>query len=128
MKKSGIVKLLLVVIVAIIAVVIVNKALGCGDKKEDVSSHLVGVDWKIVSTQSYAQDGKECMGYRVYVDPVSGNDDVYRDIFSYVTDGDGYYLHTLWIYDSELGADGSDMADHILDQTEPDEIPTPVHY
>jgi hypothetical protein len=113
-------------IFVLIAVVII----GCiiSDKKamRDVTAHLENGDWEIVSTQDYVRDGRECIGYRIYVDRDYASDQVFRHIFSYVTDDDGYYLHTVWIYYFSSMADGSYPADYIMEQTRQGELPDPV--
>jgi glucose/arabinose dehydrogenase len=109
----------------LIAVVII----GCiiSDKKamRDVATHLENGDWEIVSTQDYVRDGRKCIGYRIYVDRDYASTRVFKNIFSYVTDDDGYYLHTVWIYYFSSMADGSHSADYILEQTRQGELPEP---
>lgn len=63
-----------------------------------------GKGWEVVSTQSYVRDGKECMGYRVYVS--SSCSDTKYSILKAVSN-DSYYKHTVWFYHSKLDADGS---------------------
>jgi hypothetical protein len=93
---------------------------------KNVASHEESGDWEVVSTQSYVRDGQKCMGYRIYVDYDYASTDIYKDIFLYVTDDDGYYLHTVWIYNIKFRANGSYSADYIMEQTRQGELPTPV--
>ena len=65
---------------------------------------------KTDSTQSYARDGKECMGYRVVV-PADATEDELLTVFGEVVSGDGYPMHTVWFYSSADLATGGDMYD-----------------
>lgn len=66
-----------------------------------------GDGWEVISTESYYRDGKECMGYRVYV---QGNaNDSNREIAN-ILSHDNYYQNTIWFYHSKEAANGSDEA------------------
>lgn len=84
-----------------------------------------GEDWKVVSTQSYIRDNKECIGYRVYVDARSATTKKYNSIFEAVTKDDGYYLHTVWFYYTTASARGNKSADVIMEQTRENQLPSP---
>lgn len=45
----------------------------------------------------YIRDGQKCMAYRVCAGTDLSEDDL-LSVFYDVTDGDGYYLHTVWFY------------------------------
>lgn len=94
---------------------------GCGETKKEIPKYELGV------TSDYVQDGQECMAYRVIVDPEISDDDmklVYEDIIK----DDGYYLHTVWFYDSmESGADGTNMYNiGAMEEIEKDKTPDVV--
>ncbi len=51
-------------------------------------------------TQLYIRDGRECIAYRVIIeDKVSEKELI--EVFDVITDSDGYYLHTMWVYSNE---------------------------
>lgn len=66
-----------------------------------------GDGWEVISTQPYVRDGKECMGYRVYVSRnVKDSNMKIADTLS----KDQYYQNTIWFYHSKEAASGSDAA------------------
>lgn len=90
--------------VVVIIILIIGIIQGLSKPSKNSSS---GEGWEVVSTQSYVRDGKECMGYRVYV---SSNCPATKyEIFEAVTN-DSYYKHTVWFYHSKSDADGSGLS------------------
>ena len=86
-------------------------------------SRLSGDGWKVESQQSYARNGKKCMGYRVYIDHRADNSEL-KEIYKTVTD-DSYYLHTVWFYLKESSADGSDSAWRTMEEDIKGRVPNP---
>ncbi len=87
---------------------------------------LDNVDWEIVSRQSYVRDGKQCIGYRVYIDARDAKNSVYNAIYREITKDDGKYLHTVWFYFVKSSANGGRSADVTMEETRPGIIPTPI--
>ncbi|MBQ8924057.1 MAG: hypothetical protein IJ053_04610 [Lachnospiraceae bacterium] len=85
-------------------------------------SNRKDVSYSVISTQSYVRDGKECMGYRVYVAKKPTSSEA-RTIFGKVTN-DKYYLHTVWFYTDRNAAKGNDVANWTMEQTSQGSIPT----
>ena len=123
-KQKNPILLFLIGSVVVIAIVIIGSILSDRKAAKDVLAHMEGGDWEIISTEEYVRDGQKCMGYRIYVDAHYGSEDIYKDIFNYVTD-DGYYLHIVWIYNVKSMANGNYSADYILEQTRLSEVPNP---
>lgn len=125
-KKTHTVRNFFLVALLLFIVYIVICIVKDGSDSSDVKNHLNSGDWEIVSSQEYVRDGKQCMGYRIYVSSSYGSTQVYRDIFSYVVSNDNYYLHTVWIYGTHKSANGSSSADYILEEKFSGDIPYPV--
>ena len=125
-KKINPILIFLLVLIGILAVVIIGSVISGNMTMNEVALHAENGDWEIVSDDLYIRDGKECIGYRVYVNAKYGNTDVYKNIFSYITEDDGYYLHTVWIYFLKSSANGSYSADYIMEQTRQGQLPEPI--
>ncbi len=123
-KQENPFKMLLIGSILVLAVVIIWCIMSDKKSEKEVIEHLENGDWEIISTEDYVRDGKKCIGYRIYVNRDYGSEEIYKDIFSYVTD-DGYYLHTVWIYNIKSMANGSYSADYILEQTRQNQLPDP---
>jgi len=124
-KSKKTFKKVLIIGIVIIAIVIIASFIVEKLAKKDLIAHEKKGDWEIVSTQSYSRDNKKCMGYRIYVKADYGSKKIYKDIFRHVTNDDGYYLHTVWIYNVKSMADGSNTASYILEQTQQYQVPEP---
>lgn len=61
---------------------------------------------KADTTQAYVRDGKECVGYYVAVSP-DATEDQLKQAFKEITEGDGYYLHTVYFCSDVSKADGT---------------------
>lgn len=83
-----------------------------------------GPSYKMGEDQLYARDGRDCIAYRVVVDSDISDSEL-REVYENVIENDGYYLHTVWFYDDEEDADGSNpytIAE--MEEIEEDEVPT----
>lgn len=83
------------------------------------------IEWEIISTQDYIRDGKECIGYRVYINTKRASNSQYKEIFNEIISNDNKYLHTVWFYYDKSAADGSGTADVTMEQIDKDIIPIP---
>ncbi len=54
--------------------------------------------FEIVNQQLYIQDGKECLSYRMIVSCEPTDDELFAAIGAVLDDG--YYLHTVWFYNT----------------------------
>lgn len=79
-------------------------------------------DWEVVSRTNYVRAGKECIGYRVYLPNEVWNDHAMHLIYKKLTDDD-YYMHTVWFYRSKHSSNGSNLADAIMEETNPGSYP-----
>lgn len=50
-------------------------------------------------SSEYVRDGEKCISYRVCAGTDLSEDDLLA-VYNDVTNGDGYYLHTVWFYSS----------------------------
>ena len=72
-------------------------------------------NYKLVNSQTYVKEGKQCIAYRVVVKPNLSNDDLCK-VF-YHTCNDNYSLHTVWFYSSQQKSSGQyDIA--MLDESD----------
>ena len=76
-----------------------------------MQEQVAGQDEKIEytktdATQAYVRDGKECIGYYVAVSP-DATEDQLKQAFKEVTEGDGYYLHTVYFCSDVSKANGT---------------------
>lgn len=78
----------------------------CGNSEPTEATETTVPPHKLVENQLYARDEKECMAYRVVIADGSTEDDM-QVVFKSITNGDGYYLHTVWYYGLESDVDKS---------------------
>ena len=90
----------------------------------EVVQHKKAGDWKVVSTEYYYRNNKQCKAYRVYISKDYAGYSEYRDIFEYLTKKDSYYLHIVWFFFNKSRADGSEAADRIMEQEWPNDTPS----
>ena len=95
---------------------------------QKIEEHKNDGDWDIVSTSDYIRDGQKCIGYRVYITPSYATNESMKDIFTYLTKQDSYYLHTVWFYHTRKNANGTNSADSIMEETSPGKIPEIRNY
>ncbi len=109
---------IIIIVVVVIVICILGYFYNLGTQ-EELPEEL---EYQVVSSDTYAREGQECMSYRVAV-PAEYSDDQLLAVFDEVTDDD-YYLHIIWFYSDPSGADGSmpyDVA--MLEQTSKGETP-----
>ena len=95
---------------------------------KDNTEHKNDGDWDIVSTSDYIRDGQKCIGYRIYITSSYATNESMKDIFTYLTKQDNYYLHTVWFYHTRSNANGTNSADSIMEETSPGKIPEIKNY
>lgn len=95
---------------------------------QKIEEHKNDGVWDIVSTSNYVRNGQKCIGYRVYISNSYATDESMKDIFTYLTKQDGYYLHTVWYYHTRSNANGTNSADSIMEETSPGQIPEIRNY
>ena len=90
------------VYVASLLAFILISVTGCADNYD--------VGYCVDDTREYVVDGQNCMGYYVVVDidtfDLSQGQEEFNKQIKYVYDqvikGDGYYRHTVWMYEDEM--------------------------
>lgn len=106
-KKRGIA--VAVVVVVVLVVSFITYQVAPPDSKTTVGQQQNASEieyTKTDSTQDYVRDGKECIGYYVAVSP-DATEDQLKQAFKEITEGDGYYLHTVYFCSDVSKANGT---------------------
>lgn len=72
-------------------------ACGSAGSSSDSVSNSVVPSYTTGESNEYIRDSQKCMAYRVCAGTDLSEDEL-LSVFYDVTDGDGYYLHTVWFY------------------------------
>lgn len=67
----------------------------CGSSGSSAASSVPS--YTTGESSEYVRDSQKCMAYRVCAGTDLSEDEL-LSVFYDVTDGDGYYLHTVWFY------------------------------